>query len=327
LVKALANFYLADEAIREFNNVLASNLDMETLADQSLQQLLIHADASAGALLIESGGEIRIAAVHGIRSPETLISNDQIRLAFRNSRQQIISLPEDVELESVLTDFRPSQVFIEPIEYKGSVIGLIVLASAKKFDADVLRQLEFLRQSLAFAFNNALTHERLQRLAALDPLTGLYNRRFGIGRLQEEFSRAIRQNSQLAALMFDIDYFKKVNDTYGHMAGDRVLVHISKISRSAMRNGDILIRYGGEEFLCVLPAASKEEAVQVGERFRRLIEESFIKEGKVKIGVTISVGISAYPEGSAENFSDLVESADKALYKAKDTGRNCVVVS
>lgn len=327
LVEALTNFYRTDAAVREFNKVLASHLELDTLASQALDQLLLHIEANAGALLIESDGEIHVAAVHGIRSAESLANNDQVRLALRYGKQQVISLPEDIALEGVLTDFRPRQVLLEPIEYKQNVIGLIILASIKTFLADTLRQLEILRQSLAFAFNNALSHERLQRLAALDPLTGVYNRRFGMARLHEEFSRAVRQNSLLGVLMFDIDHFKKVNDTYGHLIGDRVLVQMSRISRSAMRDGDILLRYGGEEFIAILPSASKEDGFQVGERFRRLVEETAVKEGDQEIRVTISVGVTSYPELSVESERDLVESADKALYIAKDTGRNRVVVA
>lgn len=327
LVEALANFHRVDAAVREFNKVLASHLEMDILASQALQQLLLHIKADAGALLIETDGEIQVAAVHRIRSPETLASNEQVRLAFNNGQQQRISLPEDVTLEGVLTDFRPREILIEPIDFKQTTIGVIILARSEVFADDTVRQLELLRQSLAFAFNNALTHERLQRLAALDPLTGVYNRRFGMARLHEEFSRAVRQNTHLAVLMFDIDHFKKVNDTYGHLAGDRILVQVSRISRSAMRDGDILIRYGGEEFLAILPAASKKDGYLVGERLRRVVAETSIKEGAQEIRVTISIGVTAYPELSVESERDLVESADKALYIAKDTGRNRVVAA
>ncbi len=327
LVEALSNFHRVDAAVREFNKVLASHLEMDILASQALQQLQLHIKADAGALLIETDGEIQVAAAHRIRSPEALTINEQVRLVFRNGQQQRISLPEDVALESVLTDFRPREILVEPIDFKQTVIGVIILASAEVFSDDAVRQLELLRQSLAFAFNNALTHERLQRLAALDPLTGVYNRRFGMARLHEEFSRAVRQNTHLALLMFDIDHFKNVNDTYGHVAGDRILVKMSKISRIAMREGDILVRYGGEEFLAILPAASKQDGYQAGERLRRVVEETSVKEGEQEIRVTISVGVTAYPELSVESELDLVKSADKALYSAKDTGRNRVVAA
>jgi two-component system cell cycle response regulator len=95
-------------------------------------------------------------------------------------------------------------------------------------------------------------------------LTGAYNRRLGIARLHEEFGRAVRMAVPLGVLMFDLDHFKPVNDTYGHLAGDRVLVRVGKLARSVMHDGDIMVRYGGEEFLAILPGASRNDLSQVG---------------------------------------------------------------
>lgn len=161
----------------------------------------------------------------------------------------------------------------------------------------------------------------MQRLAALDPLTGVYNRRFGLGRLHEEFERAVRANTPLGVLMLDIDHFKNVNDTYGHLVGDRLLKSVVGIARMILREGDILVRYGGEEFLAVLPAASTDDVRLIGERIRRAIEESSIAEGQQTIRVTVSLGGSAYPSQNVEKAEALVQFADDALYRAKDTGR------
>ena len=158
-------------------------------------------------------------------------------------------LPDDVAVEGVLTDFRPREVIVDPMLYKGVPLGTIILASAAGFTNEVKSRLDLFGQGMALAMNNALTHDRLQKLAALDPMTGIYNRRFGMARLSEEFSRAVRTTGPLGVMMFDIDHFKKVNDTYGHLAGDRVLIQVTKTARAALREGDILMRYGGEEFI------------------------------------------------------------------------------
>ncbi len=172
-----------------------------------------------------------------------------------------------------------------------------------------------------------LAHDRLQRLAALDPLTGVFNRRFGLGRLHEEFERSIRSSIPLGLLMLDIDHFKSVNDTYGHQVGDRILKSVASIIRSILREGDILVRYGGEEFLAILPAASSEDLRLIGERIRRATEESAHPEGDQTIRVTISIGGAAYPNQNVEKESSLLQLADDSLYKAKETGRNKVVVA
>jgi diguanylate cyclase (GGDEF)-like protein len=176
--------------------------------------------------------------------------------------------------------------------------------------------------------NNAIDHDRLQRLAALDPLTGIYNRRFGLGRLHEEFGRAVRNGSPLGVLMFDIDHFKDVNDTYGHLVGDRVLKSICAIARSSsLREGDVLLRYGGEEFVVVLPAASADDIRIVGERLRRSIEDSSLSDGAKTVKVTISVGGAAYPNHNVENEDVLLRLSDEAMYLAKNTGRNRVEIA
>ena len=203
----------------------------------------------------------------------------------------------------------------------------MVLASPAVFDDEVTERLDLFRHGLGLAVNNALAHERLQRLAALDPLTGVYNRRFGLGRLHEEFGRAMRANTPLGVIMLDIDHFKSVNDTYGHQVGDRVLTSVAGIAASILREGDILIRYGGEEFLGVLPAAASEDIRSIGERVRRAVEESSVVEGGNTIRITVSIGGAAYPNQNVEGEESLVELADEALYDAKQSGRNQVRVA
>ena len=127
--------------------------------------------------------------------------------------------------------------------------------------------------------------------------------------------------------MFDIDHFKSVNDTYGHLVGDRVLSRIAKLGRPVLRHGDVVMRYGGEEFVAILPAASKEDVRGVGERLRRVVEEAAIKDGEQLIQVTISIGGTSYPELDVKEEQELLKHADQALYSAKESGRNRVIVN
>jgi diguanylate cyclase (GGDEF)-like protein len=251
-----------------------------------------------------------------------MVDSDQVRTVLRTDSTEIIEIPADVEIASALVDFRPRAVIFLPVSHKNVPLGVVVLASARSFEANVKERLELFRQGLGLALNNALTHDRSQRLAALDPLTGVYNRRFGLGRLREEFSRAVRANTPVGVLMFDIDHFKSVNDTYGHQVGDRLLMSVAGVVGSILREGDILIRYGGEEFLAVLPAAASEDIQAVGERVRRAVEESSVIDGSQTVSVTVSIGGAAYPNQNVESDVALVELADRALYAAKQTGRN-----
>lgn len=230
-------------------------------------------------------------------------------------------------MEGILADFHPSEILVLPASYKEVPLGAVVIGKTGTYQPEELVRLDLFRQGFGLALNNALAHDRLQRLAALDPLTGVYNRRFGLGRLHEEFERSIRSSTPLGLLMLDIDHFKSVNDTYGHQVGDRILKSVASIIRSILREGDVLVRYGGEEFLAILPAAASEDLRLIGERIRRATEESSHPEGDQTIRVTISIGGAAYPNQNVEKESALLELADDSLYKAKETGRNRVMVA
>jgi diguanylate cyclase (GGDEF)-like protein len=327
LVETLFASIETENSLNGFNKILGSQLALRDLTDKALQQLMLHTGSAAGAIMIEKDGALHIAISQGIKNVDFLIQSDHIKNVLRSERRIQISLPDDVQVEGVLTDFRPREVIIEPVLYKDVVLGLIVLATAKSYSNDNLIRLNLFGQSLALALHNAMLFDRLERLAALDSLTGIYNRRFGMTRLHEEFGRALRMNSPIGILMMDLDHFKQVNDTYGHLTGDRVLIQLARVARSVLREGDILIRYGGEEFMAILPGASCQDVLNVGERLCRKVSETRIEEGNGSIQLTISMGGISFPEFDIANETELVNRADQALYLAKESGRNCVVMA
>jgi diguanylate cyclase len=158
-----------------------------------------------------------------------------------------------------------------------------------------------------------------------DSLTGAQNRRGMDVILSREVARAKRNENRLAVAMIDIDHFKQVNDTYGHDAGDRMLAHVSMIAKSVLRESDALVRYGGEEFLLILPDADIKGAEFVLDRLRIVIGRSPLMYNQKKIEVTFSGGLARLQEG--ENGHNLVLRADRALYDAKRAGRNCVRIA
>ncbi|MBI5086855.1 MAG: GGDEF domain-containing protein [Acidobacteria bacterium] len=318
LVEALALSLRTNAAVKSFTEMLASQLELDPLANQALEQLLV---------LVASEGYMKLVASYGIRDPNTLVESDHIQRALSALNRQSLTLPEGIVLDGVITGFRPREVLVDPLYFKRVPLGAVVLASAAGFTDESRSRLDLLREGLSLALNNALAHDRLQRLAAVDPLTASYNRRFGLARLREEFGRAIRASAPLGVIMFDIDHFKSVNDTYGHLVGDRVLIRVAKAARSAMREGDILLRYGGEEFVAVFPGASREDIRQTAERLRRVVEETSIAEQNQVIRVTISLGGISFPEFDVPGEEELIRRADEALYSAKETGRNRVVMA
>ncbi len=167
-------------------------------------------------------------------------------------------------------------------------------------------------------------HEEIYRLSTVDGLTQIYNKRYFMENLERELSRARRYDRPLALLMFDLDQFKKCNDTFGHRAGDFVLRRIAELVRDRARKVDVVARYGGEEFAIILPEIDLEGATQFAEKVREMIEhETFFFEGR-KIPVTISIGVSDLDPRIA-NADDLINCADARLYHAKQRGRNRVV--
>jgi diguanylate cyclase len=179
--------------------------------------------------------------------------------------------------------------------------------------------------------NEVRERERAQKeaelLARVDPLTGLFNRRHFSQLVELEFKSALRYKRPLSILIFDIDQFKKVNDTYGHQVGDKALVHVAEIFQQQARSSDILARYGGEEFIALLPETDSAAAQYSAERLRETLQDSPAQAGKQSIPLTISIGIAGMEiYNGLEDFEELLKEADEALYQAKNSGRNKVIV-
>lgn len=165
--------------------------------------------------------------------------------------------------------------------------------------------------------------ECLSESSNRDGLTGMYNRRYLEKRLSSEFDRGKRYDSNLSFIIFDLDHFKKVNDTYGHLAGDEVLCNVSRRINDLLRTADVLGRYGGEEFGIILPSTSMDGALILAERIRQVIAQTPIMYKEIAIPVTISIGVSELESGSP-NYEHLIHCADLALYYGKENGRNRV---
>lgn len=234
----------------------------------------------------------------------------------------------DKDYDYVLTNDDKIGAFplISDDEITGCIVARSTIEKLSKRDIDYLEQLT--RQAAA-TINRANTYSTILQYATLDALTNLNNRRQFETRLGQEISIAKRQNNPLCAMMIDIDFFKGVNDKYGHAAGDEVLRTVAGIIKDALRESDIPARYGGEEFAVLLPFTKIEEAEIVGERLRKAVETASITiyqdtADEKNINVTISMGLAQYD--NQETGEVLFERADKALYQAKTSGRNRVCI-
>jgi diguanylate cyclase (GGDEF)-like protein len=257
-------------------------------------------------------------------------------IAGRVASSGVPLLVDDIEKDSRVAmpnrpRFKTKSLLCVPLKLKDKSIGVLNLSDKENggiFSESDLNMLVSFANLASLMIERTWVLERssmLERLSVTDHLTGLYNHRFLRNRLEEELNRSTRTGLNLSIVFIDIDFFKIYNDFCGHLAGDAALRKTADILRAFVRDMDIVVRYGGEEFCIVLPDTSKEEAVVVAERIRQEIEkEKFPNEENLPLGrLTASVGIASFPE-DGHTFTTLVHSADLALYKAKANGRNRV---
>jgi diguanylate cyclase (GGDEF)-like protein/PAS domain S-box-containing protein len=195
-------------------------------------------------------------------------------------------------------------------------IGILKLGTkSERYYAAVIRDIS----------ENKRTEEELLRLAATDPLTGAFNRREFTAVADREALRAQRYHHPLSILMLDLDHFKKLNDTYGHAAGDKALQRFTTLCCNALRNADIFGRWGGEEFVALLPETPAAGAAIIAERLREMVADTVINFNDHKINFTVSIGIAQYRDGET-SVDEPLSRADAAVYDAKKAGRNQISV-
>jgi two-component system cell cycle response regulator len=170
-----------------------------------------------------------------------------------------------------------------------------------------------------------VVNKRLRKLSITDGLTELFNHRHVHELLRDEFERSRRSGEPLGVAMIDLDRFKAVNDTYGHPTGDVVLYETARILRETAREIDMVGRYGGEEFIAILPNTTEEEAARFADRVRAAVEEHVYRDEATEIRMTCSSGVASFPMGDVDSPEALLKEADEALYVAKETGRNRVI--
>jgi len=228
-------------------------------------------------------------------------------------------------------------ILVIPIIFHEEIIGTLFLRTSRARHAFTKHEIK-LCQAIANASANPLYNaylfeklgnekSHLEKLAVTDYLTGLYNSRYFYYRLAEEYSRSVRHSFHLSCLMLDIDFFKDVNDRYGHRAGDNILKELAQLLKHYMRRSDVLARYGGEEFIILLPQTDENGALAKAESLRGYIEKHPFRGLKGERNLSVSIGLATHPDHRATNKEDLITLADDALYTAKAQGRNRVVVS
>ncbi len=325
-------------------------METEFLSRTSLSELINYClDDSASSfeldavslVLVNSNGELKDFLEEGgfvINQQRDLIfvEDDTALQSFFGKTRQIYAGAYQQDLHSWLypnSELEPGSLAILPLYRRGQYIGMLALGSTdnqrfgSRLSAGFLDRLALI---VGVCFENAISMELLKRTSFVDPLTRINNRRYFDQRIREEIDRSLRSGDSLSCLFLDIDFFKKVNDNYGHQCGDVVIQNIAQIMRHQLRTADILARYGGEEFVAVVTGASSQMAIDVASRIRTSVErQQFDVVENLKIEVTVSIGVATFQpkefSGSRETIArTLIGKADQALLDAKRAGRNQV---
>lgn len=243
--------------------------------------------------------------------------------SIKDAKFEVVRILLGKELDYGFSDLK-SKIII-PLIFDKKLIGGICFYTRQNMDYASFRYFDIMISELLAIFKMKYQYTEKEFMSVLDGLTGLYNRRqFEIG-LEQEYNRTKRHPSDFSLAILDIDFFKKVNDTYGHQYGDYVLKTVASLMKQAFRKTDLLYRYGGEELIMIMPETNIEGAIIPVQRLRRMIEEYDFDYNGVKAKVTASIGLTMnYPEFNSP--AELLKSADEALYKAKESGRNRVVL-
>jgi diguanylate cyclase (GGDEF)-like protein len=239
----------------------------------------------------------------------------------------------DLATDPRLTDPSVGAVMSFPLSCRGRRVGALVALDRQPSEREprlapaMLRAVRLLLEPASVALDNALLLKRAEALSVTDDLTHLYNSRYLNLVLRRETKRASRSGRPLSLLFIDLDGFKAVNDTHGHLFGSRALVEAAAVIRQSARETDVVSRFGGDEFALVLPDTGGEGAFAVGERIReRIAAHRFLAGDGLDIHLTVSVGVATLPDVAA-SAEELVQAADKAMYQVKESGKNGIVAA
>jgi diguanylate cyclase (GGDEF)-like protein len=319
------------DALLDIVRVVNATLEPPKIAEQLVERAATWIPAPCWAVVAsDHAGQLSVLADRGL-SPEMGPSIYRIATWVMNRSQEFVT--SNLRVDARVQDASIGAVMAFPLACRGrrvgAIIGLDRLASARepRMAVGMLRAVRVLLEPASVALDNALLLKRAEALSVTDDLTGLYNSRYLNAVLRRETKRASRSGRPLSLLFIDLDGFKAVNDTHGHLFGSRALVEAAAVIRSSARETDVVARFGGDEFALILPDTGGEGAFAVGERIReRIASHTFLESDAFAIRLTASVGVATLPDVAA-SAEELVQAADKAMYAVKDSGKNGILAA
>ena len=320
----------------EIGKALASTLDLKELLNVVMEKIneLLHPKNWSLLLIDEETDEMRFEIAVGpgaekIRDLRLKVGEGVAGWVAMEKKPLLVpdvsKDPRFFKKADEISSFKTHSIICVPLISRGRCLGVIeLLNSVGSFGEEDLLLLTTLADYTAIAIENAIFFKKVQELTITDDLTKLYNSRFLHSRLEYEVERARRFKYDLSMIFFDLDAFKEINDKHGHLCGSKLLREVAQIITNTIRTVDMACRYGGDEFMVVMPGTPKKNAVVVAEKLRRAISENlFLKEEGVNAHLTGSFGVSSFPD-DAEDKNDLIHLADNAMYRVKNMNKNGV---
>ena len=320
--------------VNSLSSAFISSDNMDLVIENLLKKVLLVTDFSIGWLLMKEDHSFRLKTFKGI-SPQLKQGSEDGHLVnlcnevIKNNEPLHILEPPDIGRVGILEKEGIVFLAVIPLIYDEDHIGLLFLASRsgkeKSADFDFAALLTLVGNHVSLIIDKIRLFQETKRLSITDGLTGLYNSRYFYKQLDIEIARTNRYGNSFSLILFDIDNFKRLNDTYGHQAGDDVLHELARLLRDASRETDIVVRYGGEEFIIILPNTSEEDTIYLADRIRTTVgRNAFRLNHAESIHITLSGGIASYPQNAYDTKS-LLNAADTALYSAKASGKNMII--
>jgi diguanylate cyclase (GGDEF)-like protein len=324
--RAVRDLVQRREALIEIVRGVNATLDPKKIAEVIVERAATWVPAPCWAVVTaDLSGQLSVLADRGL-TPEMAPAVCAIATWVMNRSEEFVTA--DLTRDARVPDPHVGAVVAFPLSCRGRRVGALVAldgqrsAREPRIAAGILRAVRVLLEPASVALDNALLLKRVEALSVTDDLTRLYNSRYLNLVLRRETKRASRSGRPLSLLFIDLDGFKAINDTHGHLYGSRALVEVAAVIRRSARETDVVSRFGGDEFALILPDTGGEGAFAVGERTReRIAAHMFLAGDGLDIHLTASVGVATLPDVAA-SAEELMQAADKAMYQVKDSGKN-----
>lgn len=329
------------ETMLQIGHGMSSILNLDELTKFIVKKITVVLKAKVCSIMLIDDEDDSLVIKAAVGLDDVIIKTTRIKIgqsisgwvAQQGEPVLISNIEDDIQFgRANLPKYESKSLLCIPLKVKDNILGVInvsdktIPAQENIFTDEDMRFLAVICNYAAIALENALLYGEVKNLAITDGLTTLFNHRYFQTNLNSEVIRVLRYPRPLSLIMFDIDYFKRFNDTYGHPMGDLVLSQIAKVIKKNVRKVDIACRYGGEEFAVILPETKIKEAILVADKIRKSVEKIKFSTGKgiKKEKVTLSGGVSQFK--SVMSKSDFLRSADDSLYRAKTEGKNKICV-